>query len=459
MSIRLKFVIALVALSALATIAIGVSTYASTANRLDREIDRSLQSAVDQVFDRYGQRPGPEPGSDGEPTDQAAGPRFGPAFRRPFNFDQILVQAISASGNPLERVSTASLPVVGADLTVAQSEAPRTEQWRDQDVDGEPYRIVTASFGGGTGALQAARSLAENERILQAQRNRTLLAVAAVTAVAALIGWLIARQATRRLVRLTSAAEEVAQTGRLDVPVEVGGGDEAGRLGVAFGDMLGALARSRDDQQRLVQDAGHELRTPLTSLRTNISVLRRFDDLPLETRHRVLDDLDSEARELSTLVNELVQLATEQHQEEVPQIVDLAPIVRQVAERASRRSGRAVVVQADGSRALVRPMAFERAVGNLVENALKFDDTGGKVDIELRHGRVAVSDRGPGFDPSDLPHVFDRFYRSVAARSRPGSGLGLSIVSDVAGLHGGSVFAENREDGGATVGMILPVVP
>ena len=92
-----------------------------------------------------------------------------------------------------------------------------------------------------------------------------------------LLGWLIARQVTRRLVRLTGAAEQVAATGRLDVAVPVEGTDEAGRLGAAFNEMLAALARSKDDQQRLVQDAGHELRTPLTSLRTNISVLRRYD--------------------------------------------------------------------------------------------------------------------------------------------------------------------------------------
>ena len=124
---------------------------------------------------------------------------------------------------------------------------------------------------------------------------------------------------TRRLARLTGVAEEVAATGRLDVPVPVGGSDEAGRLGTAFNEMLTALGRSRDAQQRLVQDAGHELRTPLTSLRTNVSVLRRHETLAPETRTRVIDDLDAETRELTGLVNELVELATDARDDEPAQ--------------------------------------------------------------------------------------------------------------------------------------------
>ncbi|MGD9702517.1 MAG: ATP-binding protein [Acidimicrobiia bacterium] len=455
MSLRLKLVVALVALSALATIAIGVTTYSTTANRLDGEIDRSLSDAIDVVFARL--RVGPGPPSE---EDQGRGNADGPANRRPASFEQILIQAIDASGEPWTYPTSGRLPVDAVDIAVASSLESYVERWRGTHIEGEHHRMITVSLGDGLGAVQAARSLEENDRILAAQRNRTLLAMGLVTAAAAAIGWFVARQATRRLVRLTAAAEEVALTGRLDVPVAVGGEDEAGRLGVAFGDMLGALARSRDDQQRLVQDAGHELRTPLTSLRTNISVLRRFDDLPVETRQRVLDDLDGEARELTMLVNELVQLATEQRAEETPQPTDLAPLVRQVADRASRRSGRSVVVRADGSRVLVRPQALERAVGNLIENALKFDDRpGGPVEVTVEQGRIEVADRGPGISADDLPHVFDRFYRSVAARSRPGSGLGLAIVNDVATLHGGSAFAAPRAGGGATVGIVLPVIP
>jgi two-component system sensor histidine kinase MprB len=160
------------------------------------------------------------------------------------------------------------------------------------------------------------------------------------------------------------------------------------------------------------------------------------------------------------LVNELVQLATEQRTEETPEPIELAALVRQVATRASRRSGRPVAVDGDHARVLGRPQMLERAIGNLIENAIKFDDRpDGQIDVTVRNGRVEVADRGHGISAEDLPHVFDRFYRSVDARSRPGSGLGLAIVSDVAQLHGGTTFAAPREGGGTTVGIVLPVLP
>jgi two-component system sensor histidine kinase MprB len=114
-----------------------------------------------------------------------------------------------------------------------------------------------------------------------------------------------------------------------------------------------------------------------------------------------------------------------------------------------------VLVGADGTVVLGRPLALERAVGNLVENALKFDQNG-PIAVACSQGRVEVADRGPGFDDEDLPRVFDRFYRSTAARSRPGSGLGLAIVADIVGQHGGEVYARNREGGGAVVGFTIP---
>jgi len=299
--------------------------------------------------------------------------------------------------------------------------------------------------------------------VLDSLRNLTLVATALIVALAAAVGWLIARQVTRRLARLTGVAEEVAATGRLDVPVPVEGTDEAGRLGGAFNEMLIALGRSRDAQQRLVQDAGHELRTPLTSLRTNVSVLRRHESLPPETRTRVIEDLDAETRELTGLVNELVELATDARDDEPHQHIELGPLAERVAERARRRTGRSITVTADGSVVDVRPQALERVVSNLLDNAAKFDalaagDGVEPIEVEITGGRLEVRDRGPGIPADDLDHVFDRFYRAVGARSRPGSGLGLAIVRDLVEAHGGTVSAENRPGGGALVSFTLPTV-
>jgi two-component system sensor histidine kinase MprB len=263
------------------------------------------------------------------------------------------------------------------------------------------------------------------------------------------------------------------------VQVPVTGYDEVGRLGRAFDRMLGRLAQSEEDQRRLVQDAGHELRTPLTSLRTNISLLRRIDELPPATREDLVADLSQEARELTDLVNELVDLAAGQSDTEPPQRVDLAEIAEDVAGLARRRwgsprssgagngGGREVTVRASGDTTIDgRPGMLQRALSNLVENAAKFDRDG-TAPIEIvvsgpaRRGsvRVEVLDRGPGVADCDLLRIFDRFYRAADARSLPGSGLGLSIVREVATTHGGAPFAFQREGGGSVIGFTVVGVP
>ena len=239
------------------------------------------------------------------------------------------------------------------------------------------------------------------------------------------------------------------------MPVE--GRDETGRLGTAFNGMLASLARSKKAQQQLVQDAGHELRTPLTSLRTNVRVMQRFEELSPASRERLLADLDSETKELTAMVNELVELATDRRDEEQPTALELGAVVDTVVDRARRRSGREIVVVGDRSPVVVRPQAVERAVSNLVENALKFSD--GTVEVTVHLGSVQVSDRGPGIAEADLDRLFDRFYRSDAARALPGSGLGLAIVRDMADAHGGTVMARPRDGGGATIGFQLPLAP
>jgi len=103
-----------------------------------------------------------------------------------------------------------------------------------------------------------------------------------------------------------------------------------------------------------------------------------------------------------------------------------------------------------------RPPELQRAISNLVDNAVKWSPVDGTVEIELTNRTVTVRDRGPGIPEADLPHVFERFHRAVEARSTPGSGLGLAIVEHIVTAHGGSVFAHNREGGGAEVGFTLP---
>ena len=106
---------------------------------------------------------------------------------------------------------------------------------------------------------------------------------------------------------------------------------------------------------------------------------------------------------------------------------------------------------------LVRPHMAERALANLVDNAVKYSP--GAISIVINGGRVEVRDDGPGIDPADQVHVFDRFYRSAEARTEPGSGLGLAIVKQIVERHDGTVWATNRSGGGAAVGFELPTTP
>jgi two-component system sensor histidine kinase MprB len=447
MSLRVKLVLSIVLLTTAATLAIGLFSYVGTADRLLTEVDRSLQTGAEAS----------EHGGRGL-EDQVLGPFNGGSDDLIRGYGQGPIQTIDTNGNVRSTSIGVLLPVDDLDRVVAAGHELSVR--RTIAIDGVDYRMLTRSLDNGSGAVQVARSMAETERVLDALRNFILVAAAIVIAAAALAGWFIARQVTRRLVRLTGVAEQVTSTGRLDIPVPVEGNDEAGRLGKAFNEMLGALGRSKDDQQRLVQDAGHELRTPLTSLSTNVSVLRRHPDLDPATQARVLDDLNLETRELTALVNELVELATDRRTDEDLEPVDLGELVERVAERARRRTGRIVNVLIDPATVTVvtgRPLALERAVSNLIDNAAKFDPDGVEpITASVRSGRVTVCDRGPGISDADRPHVFDRFYRAVEARSRPGSGLGLSIVTDVATSHGGFAFAESRDGGGACVGFELP---
>lgn len=437
MSLRLKIILALAALASAASVAIGVTSYRTTRAQLLNSVDQSLNVASNV---RIAGRCTGVVDTDGD-GDVRRGPLRG-----------IAVQVLLADGS-ICRNTAEELPVNNRELGVAASGVGRVR--RTVDVQGEDFRMLTVPIAGG-GAVQFARPLTETNQSLSHIARRTLLAVLAAIGAAMVLGWWLGRHITRRLQQLTHAAQHVADTGSLEPDIPVEGRDEVATLGQSMRGMLAALGASRAAQRQLVQDAGHELRTPLTSLRTNVSVLRRFEQLPDESRKQILDDLDLETRELTTLVNELVDLATDRAADELPQRVVLADIAGRVAERAQRRSGREVHVSADASVANVRINGVERAVQNLVDNAVKFS-AGGPVHLSISNGRISVRDHGPGLAPGDDERIFQRFYRAVAARSLPGSGLGLSIVSSVAEAHGGAVFARNAPGGGAEIGFTLPL--
>ncbi|MER5179798.1 ATP-binding protein [Streptomyces sp. NPDC002896] len=461
-SLRTTFAVSFAAVAAAVTVLIGFLSYDAAARlvRVDQravfdEVVRGLQEEVRHRALTPEDFTSADPDHDGPRDDLIRSTRTD-------------VQVLGPGGHVVDKGSP-PLPVGADDRSTADARKAGTKAVHDEvEVGEDQYRVATVALGGGRGAVQVAQEFSDTEDLLTELQKRTVVLVAAIVVAAGLFGWWLARRITGRLVRLTDVAEGVARTGRLDTQVPVAGRDEVGRLGRAFDRMLGRLAQSVDDQRRLVQDAGHELRTPLTSLRTNISLLRRIDELPPAAREELVADLAEESRELTDLVNELVDLAAGQQDDEPVVEVALGEVAEDVAGAARRRTGRVVTVQVaagDMAGTVVegRPAALQRAVSNLVENAAKFDP-GGSAPIEIvvtgaadagGTARVEVRDRGPGIAEEHLPRVFDRFYRAPDARGLPGSGLGLSIVREVAASHGGIPFARRRAGGGAVIGFTV----
>jgi two-component system sensor histidine kinase MprB len=289
-------------------------------------------------------------------------------------------------------------------------------------------------------------------------RLRLILFLVSLGAIAAAaVGGAVVSGATLAPVRrLTEAAERIAETGEPSERVPEGGHDELAALGASFNTMLAALEESLETQRRFVADASHELRTPLTSLQTNIDVLRGDIELDPDQRRRLLDDLHRESQEMRALIAGLLELARGGAPVEKEEF-QLDEVVEDALERARTRfpevswePERLEPTVVDGYRD-----RMERAVWNLLENAGKWSGEGGSVEISLAGGELQVRDHGPGFAEEDRPLVFERFYRSAAARAMPGSGLGLAIVREVAEAHGGTVEAENAQDGGALVRLSL----
>jgi two-component system, OmpR family, sensor histidine kinase MprB len=432
-----------------AAVLMGTLSYVAMASRLQAQIDQSLLGVSTPLARELaaGDLP-PQLVEDHDGRDGRGG-RGGSDLVLP-------TQVLLPDGTVVADPQYVALPTDEQDRAIARSPVPAL-RFADTVIDSRPYRMVTQSAGGARGAVQVGRDVSENARVLSSLAWLLSGIGLLVAVLAALAGWLVARRTSARLVELTDTAERVAATGRLDTDVPVSGTDEVARLAASFNAMLVRLGQARDDQQRLVQDAGHELRTPLTSLRTNVSLLRQFEAMPPEVRDRVIADLDGETRELTALVDEVVTLAVAVPADTPRTAVELAALARSVGARAYRRTGRRVSLQVDDSVVVGHAALLARAMWNLVDNACKFSGGGAPIELDVHRGTVVVRDAGPGIDPVDLDHVFDRFYRSASARALPGSGLGLAIVRDVAESHGGRAFAANRPEGGAEVGFWVPV--
>jgi len=325
---------------------------------------------------------------------------------------------------------------------------------------GQKFRAASWPTVGDDGrAIVLVQSLGPQDRVLKRLGLVILLLGGAGVIGAGLAGWAVARNGLRPVRKLTLAAEEIARTEDLR-PIEVGGNDEIARLASAFNQMLTALGASRDRQRQLIADAGHELRTPLTSLRTNLDLLAMADasgGMDPAAKGELLDDVQAQIEELTTLIGDLVELAREEELTPVVEPVDLAEVVARAVQRVRRRAPEVVfAVDTDAWWVTGEAGALERAVLNLLDNAAKWSPPGGTVTVSLSGGLLTVADQGPGIAEEDLPHIFERFYRSSDARSMSGSGLGLSIVHQIVVRHSGRITATRAPGGGALLTLRLP---
>lgn len=394
--------------------------------------------------------------------------RFGPRN----TYSQVVLE----DGTPcVLPFSFGTLKVTQTDRDVAEeTENLQAVFHNSTDTEGNDVRVMAlpVSFvNQDTGATSnAAILVAQRLDGTQATLNDLALILLLVSGIgvvgAGAAGLAVARAGLRPVDKLTEAVEHVARTEDLSIriPVENESEDEVARLSRSFNSMTSALANSHELQQQLIADAGHELRTPLTSLRTNIELLTRSEEtgrpIPAEDRKALLASVKAQMTELASLIGDLQELSRSDSGQQGGrhlQVVDFQETV-EAALRRARLRGPELTITADLQPWYVRsePSALERAIVNILDNAVKFSPEGGTIEVALSEGTLTVRDHGPGIPTDELPHVFDRFWRSPSARALPGSGLGLSIVARTVEQAGGTVALSRAEGGGTLATVRLP---
>ncbi len=457
LTLRARLAILTAAAVAVAVVGVAVTAWFLTRGQVIGELDDSLHST--QASSIYLARTLAECSPQEQSLDNQA-----PDFAN--------VQIVQPSGAMCVGPGSKAVRVQPSDVAVARGELARTTH-DGTTVKGASVRVYTY--------LQKIDPPDSEPELIPVSISRPLgpvsdslddfaLILTAVAGVgvlgAATAGLVIARAGLRPVDRLTEAVEHIARTEDLAVRIPVSGEDEVARLSESFNSMTARLASSRERQQRLIADAGHELRTPLTSLRTNIDLLARSEEtgrpIPPEDRQALMSSVKAQMTELALLIGDLQELS---RPDAAP---DGGPVrfvgVHEVAEHAVARArlrGPDLKIHADLLPWYVKaePAALERALVNLLDNAVKFSPSGGTIDVCLRRGELSVRDHGPGIPEEDLPLVFERFWRSPSARSLPGSGLGLSIVARTVQQAGGAVTLRPATGGGTVAVVLLPGAP
>jgi len=316
------------------------------------------------------------------------------------------------------------------------------------------------------GTVQVGASLQSVDATLR--RVAGLLTAGSFLAIlaAGIVGFALARAALRPIDQVTQAALRITRaedlSRRLPEPTVQ---DEVGRLTATFNEMLGRLEDLFRAQQHLVADVSHELRTPLTTIQGNLDLLRRGALEDPGARREALRAIEVDVGAMSRLVTDLLLLAQADAGVKLEfQPVELDTLLLDVYRQAQRLSQGVRVKLGEEDQALVMgdPDRLRQLLLNLVDNALKYTPPGGEVTLSLQREPgwvcISVADTGIGIPPEDLPHIFERFYRSDKARTRGkgGTGLGLAIAKWIAEAHNGRITVESAPGKGSTFTVWLP---
>jgi two-component system sensor histidine kinase MprB len=452
-----------ISIIAAASVAIAVAiailaSYFIVRGKLVGQIDNELTAQAQQVLDFGPPALGPRTTLPGNSANGGANAPY--------------VQFVNQSGNKYLDQGNLPLPTDAATRAVAAGRANNILE--TVTVEGSELRMLVFRWSAKndtTGyefpiAVELARPLGPVISILSSLRLILTLLFLAVVALAALLARMATRRVMRPLAEVTATAKLIGETDDLSRRITVHEPDEVGLLATRFNEMLERLELSRaqldasvTSQRQLVADASHELRTPVTSLRTNIEVLLSGAELDDEDRRRLLTDVVEQSEELSNLVSDLIEVARGDTPPTNVDDIRLDQLAEDALDRA-RRNAPGVDFREHLSPVIVRGSSdrLARAINNLLDNAARHAGHGGPIEVTVDAQGVTVRDHGDGIAENDLPYVFDRFYRGANSRAQQGSGLGLSIVSQAAAQHGGSVTVANAADGGAIFSLRLPTV-
>ena len=340
---------------------------------------------------------------------------------------------------------------------------------RDVTVNGRPFLVYSALLASGPRAaiVQVGEPLDQLFRAFRQTQLSMIVILVIAALLMAILSYALASQATNPINELATAMHEIGSEGLHRRLHWNGRRDEIGNLAESFDDLLARLEEAFARERQFISDASHELKTPLTSINANAQMLARWGDRDETVRKESLQTIIDESTSLSNMVSGMLTLAKADSGDAIPkEPLSLTAVARDAVSAAAQRAsekGLTLELESSGESPIVEgdPALLRQMARNLIDNAIKFTERGGvtvRVGGNVQSAWLEVEDTGPGIEPSELPQVFNRFYRADRSRTRavPGTGLGLAIVRSIVRVHGGSVEADRAPSGGALFRVRLP---